>query len=104
MRSTILPADSNQALGLGRFAVEFMSDEPGKRGEPDGAVLERTNMFHMDACLCGVSAIALGTNAPTVLRNEAMQYRLPPAGTGTMGSVLGSGKYRAKRGGAPATQ
>jgi len=97
----VLPADSNQALGLGRFAVEFMSDEPGKRGEPDGAVLERTNMFHMDACLCGVSAIALGTNAPTVLRNEAMQYRLPPAGTGTMGSVLGSGKYRAKRGGAP---
>lgn len=96
-----LPADSNQALGLGQFAVDFMSDEPGKRGEPDRAVLERTNMFHVDACLCGVSAIALGTNAPTVLRGEAMQYRVAPAGRGTMASVLGSGRWPAKRGGAP---
>jgi 2-methylcitrate dehydratase len=97
----ILPADSNQALGLGQFAIDFLSDDRAKRGDPDPAVLERTNMFHVDACLCGVSAIALGTNSPTVLRTEAMQYRLPPAGTGTMGSVLGSGKHAARRGGAP---
>jgi 2-methylcitrate dehydratase len=93
-----LPADSNQALGLGRFAVEFMSDKPGARGEPDAAVLERTNLFHVDACLCGISAIALGTNAPTILRTEALQY--PMAGDASRG-VLGSGRHAAVRPGAP---
>lgn len=91
----VLPADSNQALGIGQFAIDFMSDVPGKRGEPDASVLERTNMFHVDACLCGVSALALGTNAPTVLRNEALQYR-----AGGAESVLGSGQFKAKRSGA----
>jgi len=91
-----LTADSNQALGLGQFAVDFMSDTPGKRGEPDAAVLERTNMFHVDACLCGISALALGTNAPTVLRNEALQYR-----AGGADSVLGSGQHKSTRSGAP---
>jgi 2-methylcitrate dehydratase len=91
-----LPATSNQALGLGQFAVDFMSDTPGKRGEPDASVLERTNMFHVDACLCGISALALGTNAPTILRNEALQYR-----AGSAESVLGSGKHAAKRPGTP---
>ncbi|MFM9994502.1 MAG: MmgE/PrpD family protein [Phycisphaerales bacterium] len=97
----VLPADTNQALGIGRFAVDFMSDEPGKLGEPDEAVVERTNMFHTDAVLCGVSALALGTNAPTILRREAMQYRVPPEGFGTAGGVLGSGRHRAVRGGVP---
>lgn len=95
-----LPADSNQALGLGQFAVDFMSSGPG-RGEPDATVLERTNMFHTDAVLCGISAVALGTNAPTVLRNEALQYRVGPARHGTMGGVMGSAHSPAKRGGAP---
>ncbi|MBM4109365.1 MAG: MmgE/PrpD family protein [Phycisphaerae bacterium] len=72
---TVLSAESNQALGLAHFAIDFMGDEPGKRGEPGPKVLERTNWFHTDACLCGVSAIALGTNAPTVLRREADAYR-----------------------------
>jgi 2-methylcitrate dehydratase len=74
-----LPADSNQALGLAHFAIDFMSDGPS-RGTPDPRVLERTNMFHTDAVLCGVSAIALGTNAPTVLRDEASYYWAPPPG------------------------
>src|SRR5690242_18030757 len=71
---TVLGAETNQALGLGQFAIDFMSDEAGKRGEPAPEVLERTRLFHTDAMLCGVSALALGTNSPTVLRNEAMQY------------------------------
>lgn len=97
----VLPADTNQALGIGRFAVDFLSGEPGKRGEPDEAVVERTNMFHTDAVLCGVSALALGTNAPTILRREALQYRVSPEGFGTAGGVLGSGRHRAARGGVP---
>ncbi len=69
-----LPRDSNQALGLAQFAIDFMSDTPGKRGEPSSAVYERINLFHTDACICGISAIALGTNAPMLLRREAGMY------------------------------
>lgn len=93
----LLPADSNQALGLGQFAVEFMSDQPGLKGEPAPAVLERTNMFHTDAVLCGISAIALGTNAPTILRAEALEYQCGPQ---MRSSVLGSGRHPATRAGA----
>ncbi len=66
-----LPADSNQALGIGRFAVDFMSDGP-YAGAPDAVVRERTTMFFTDSVLCGLSALALGTNAPTILRREAL--------------------------------
>lgn len=64
-----LAPDSNQALGIGEFAVSFM-----KEGKPGENALERVRMFHTDSVLCGLSALALQTNAPTVLRNEALQY------------------------------
>lgn len=70
-----LPRDSNQALGIGRFAVDFMgTGGTAQLGEPDPAVFERTTMFFTDSVLCGLSAIALGANAPTLLRAEAMEY------------------------------
>jgi len=72
--TTLLPANSNQALGLGQFAIEFMSDTAEVMGRPDAGVIERTNWFHTDACLCGLSAIALNTNAPVLLRREAAMY------------------------------
>lgn len=78
-----LPRDSNQALGIGRFAVDFMS---GKLGEPSPAVLNRTLLFHTDAVLCGISAIALGTNAPRVLREEALEYERSAGGATIFGS------------------
>ncbi|GJQ31018.1 MAG: hypothetical protein HBSAPP03_29020 [Phycisphaerae bacterium] len=68
-----LPPDSNQALGLAEYALDFIAT-----GQPAPAVLERTNLFFTDACLCGISAIALGTNAPVLLRDEARYY---PAAT-----------------------
>ncbi len=71
----VLPADTNQALGIAEFAVDFMAADPARAGQPDPQVLKRTNMFNTDAVICGVSALALGTNAPTVLRNEALEYR-----------------------------
>src|SRR5262245_17802473 len=77
---TTLPADSNQALGLAQYAIDFMSSDKAKRGNPSKAVLERTSMFYTDACLCGVSAIALGTNAPVILREEAERYAVPKSG------------------------
>lgn len=73
---TTLSRDTNQALGLGQFALEFMT-----AGSPGKAVLERTRLFHTDAVLCGVSALALGTNAPRILRQEALEYADPNGAT-----------------------
>ncbi len=67
----VLARDQNQAVMLGQFACDFMS---GAIGEPDRSVMDRTEMFFLDAVLCGVSALALGTNAPTILRDEALEY------------------------------
>ncbi|MCH7792451.1 MAG: hypothetical protein IID31_09260, partial [Planctomycetes bacterium] len=57
-----LPADTNQALGIARYAIDFMSDLEDDRGHPHDEVLARTELFHTDAALCGLSALALGTN------------------------------------------
>ncbi len=81
-----LSAETNQALGLAQYAIDFMSDEPTKRGEPDATVLERTNQFYTDACLTGISALGLGCVAPNVLRNEAFDYAVP---AGCAGKPLG---------------
>lgn len=81
-----LPRDSNQALGIGQFAIDFLA---GKLGPgPSDSVLERTQLFHTDATLCGVSALALQTNAPTILRNEALEYLVddPKLGAFVFGS------------------
>ncbi|MDG1136647.1 MAG: MmgE/PrpD family protein, partial [Phycisphaerales bacterium] len=66
-----LPKNSNQALGIGEFAVNFMS---GSIGKPAQEVLDRTALFFTDAVLCGLSAVAVKTNAPTVLRTEALEF------------------------------
>ncbi len=96
-----LPADTNQALGLAQFAIDFVSDDGSKRGRPDDSVLERTSLFHTDACLCGASAIALQTNSPTVLRHEARGYRVERRGHGTMGELPWAPHARAARLGVP---
>lgn len=68
--SVTLPKSSNQALGIGEYAISFMAGS----GNPSAKVLERTKWFHTDSVLCGLSALALKTNAPTVLRSEALSY------------------------------
>jgi len=78
--SITLSRDSNQALGIGEYAIRFL-----KEGAPSPAVLDRVRLFHTDAVLCGLSALALGTNAPTLLRREALDY---PDGNGA--TVFGS--------------
>merc|ERR1719253_1754365 len=71
--SVTLPADSNQALGIGQYAKDFIG---GKYGDNiDDFVWERIEMFHTDSVMCGISALALKTNAPTILRNEALSYK-----------------------------
>mgnify|MGYP002622579036 CR=1 FL=1 len=85
---TTLPANSNQALGIGQYAVDFMS---GKLGQPNDDVFDRIEQFHLDSIACAVSAIALGTNAPNVLLAEARDY---PRGAGDGGvPLLGTTDY-----------
>ncbi|MFM9956531.1 MAG: MmgE/PrpD family protein [Phycisphaerales bacterium] len=81
-----LPRNTNQALGIGQFAVDFMSGTLGPG--PSASVLKRTELFHTDAVLCGVSALALSTNAPTILRSEALEYPVASADKGAC--VFGS--------------
>ncbi|MDP7006095.1 MAG: MmgE/PrpD family protein [Phycisphaerales bacterium] len=74
-----LPKNTNQALGIGEFAVNFMN---GSIGEPAQEVIDRTELFFTDAVLCGLSAIAVKTNAPTILRKEAIGF--PSEGGATL--------------------
>ncbi len=64
--------NTNQARGIGQYAIDMVSGRLGQGLAPE--VLMRTHMFHTDAVLCGASALALGTNAPTILRAEALEY------------------------------
>lgn len=84
---THLPADSNQALGIAQYAIDFLG-EGDNAGDPSEAVLTHTNRFMTDAAICGISALALGTNAPTVLRNEALDHPVPTGRSGA--TVFGS--------------
>lgn len=81
-----LGRSTNQARGIGQYAIDFLS---GKWGEPDDDVLARVELFHLDSIACGVAALACGLNAPTVLRREALDYP-QPAGRGV--PVIGSAK------------
>jgi len=38
----------------------------------DESVYERVRLFHTDSVLCGISALAENTNAPNILRDEAV--------------------------------
>ena len=70
----MLSRSDNQALGIGKFAIDFLGTSGDGNGRPSEAVLERTMLFFTDSVLCGLSALALGTNAPTTLRDEALEY------------------------------
>lgn len=72
-----LPRDTNQVRGLAEYAHRFLAG--GFPQPPGEAALRAVERFHLDSVACGVSAIALGTNAPTVLRREALEY---PAAAG----------------------
>ena len=63
----LLKRDTNQAHAIGLYALDFL-----KNGKPSPAVIERVKLFHTDSVVCGLSALALKTNAPSVLKNEAL--------------------------------
>jgi 2-methylcitrate dehydratase len=84
--TVLLPRSTNQALGLARHAREFLR-VPRPIDPRTLALLER---FHLDSVGCGVSALALGANAPTVLRAEALAA--PPAAGSRGGICLGAAR------------
>jgi len=63
-----------------------------RKGKPSRKVLERTKLFHTDSVICGLSALALKTNAPTVLRNEALSLIGAKGVHKGFSKVLGSSK------------
>jgi 2-methylcitrate dehydratase len=84
----VLKKDTNQAHELAKYAINFM-----ERGNPAPQVLERTKMFHTDSVVCGLSALALKTNAPHVLRNEALESTLSKSTKLEHAKVFGSSEY-----------
>ena len=72
MSSIKLDKSSFQALGIANYAIDFMKNIDTK--DIPAEVYDRVKLFHTDAVLCGISALALQTNAPTILRNEALDY------------------------------
>ena len=72
----LLPADTNQALGLAQYCRDFL-DQPQQIGPATLSLLER---FHLDSVGCGVSAVQARANAPSVLRAEALGTQ-PAAGS-----------------------
>jgi 2-methylcitrate dehydratase len=71
----LLKRNSNQARGLAEYAINFMKSN----NKIDSKVIERVKMFHTDSVVCGLSALALKTNAPTILRKEALVYHGIPS-------------------------
>lgn len=67
-KSIYIRKNKNQCIELAKYAKRFM-----KIGEPTKEVLHRTKLFHTDSVLCGLSALALKTPAPTILKQEALQ-------------------------------
>ncbi len=68
-----LPRTENQALGIARYAIDFVN---GKLAQPSDAVLAKVEQFHLDSIACAISALAEGMNAPIVLRQEALEYQV----------------------------
>jgi len=82
-----LARSENQARGLAEYALDFLAD--GTSG-PSDVVVRMVERFHVDSVACGVSALACGTNAPKVLREEALSYRVndPSRGVPVFGSTV----------------
>lgn len=73
-----LPRTTNQARGIGQYALDFLS---GRLGQPSDAVLNRVEQFHLDSVACAIAALATQANAPALLREEALTYPSNPGAT-----------------------
>jgi 2-methylcitrate dehydratase len=88
--TVLLPRTENQAVGLARYCLDFLRSGSLTGGGIGRATLERVEQFHLDSVGCGVSALAHRSNAPTVLRREALG--MAPAAGSRGGICLGSAR------------
>ena len=94
--SILLRWDTNQVVGLAEFAKNFMY---GTIGKPSDEVYDRVDLFHTDSVLCGLSALACQTNAPTILQNEALvDYRvgIDEAGATVFGAEYQENEFKVR--------
>ena len=84
-----LKKNTNQALGLAEYAKAFLNSNIVL----DPLVVERVKLFHTDAVVCGISALSLKTNAPTVLRNEALTHYTTNPSSQFKSKVFGSNQW-----------
>ena len=77
---TVLYRNTNQANGLGHYAINFLAQD---NSAISSEVYDRARLFHTDSIICGASAIAMRTNAPMVLRHEAIDLYSLTRDTGT---------------------
>ena len=71
-----MKANTNQAKGIAQYAKDFLASDQEIAPE----VYDRVRLFHTDSVLCGISALALKTNAPNVLRREAIDcFKVSPS-------------------------
>lgn len=68
------PIDCLVDVGDDGCYSSFINNVDEEGGKPDEKVFKRVEQFHTDSVVCGLSAIALQTNAPKVLREEAIEY------------------------------
>src|SRR5687768_3815164 len=75
----VLPPDTNQVRGLAQYAIDVLA---GRFAPPGEVALRAVERFHLDSVACAVSAIACQTNAPRILREEALEYHVSSHGRG----------------------
>lgn len=86
----LLKRNTNQAIGLAEYAKKFMFSNQ----HIDAKVLERVKLFHTDSVVCGLSALAFKTNAPTILRKEALDfYKVSDSNSQFKSRVFGSNQW-----------
>jgi 2-methylcitrate dehydratase len=86
----LLKRNTNQAVGLAEYAKKFIFSNQ----HIDARVLERVKLFHTDSVVCGLSALAFKTNAPSILRKEALDfYRISCTKNQFKSKVFGSNEW-----------
>lgn len=44
-------------------------------GDPSIKVLEKTKLFHKDSMICGLTALAVRANSPTIFKAQALELQ-----------------------------
>jgi 2-methylcitrate dehydratase len=84
-----LKRSTNQALGLAEYAKRFLNSNVNVSKN----VYDRLKLFHTDSVVCGLSALSLRTNAPHVLRNEALNHYKVNSSFPFKSKVFGSSEW-----------